>query len=86
MKKETLVRIIDEEFGDEQPMSWLIDVYLRAFKKNDDRITQATKEYITQSNYVRDMLSEMIDRLKEMEKEELENGVRILHKRNKEKE
>lgn len=86
MKKETLVRVIDEEFGDALPMSWLIDVYLRAFKKNDNRIDKATIDYINQAKLVEDTLTELIYKLKEMEKAELDNGVRILHKRNKEKE
>lgn len=83
MKRETLIKVIDEEFGDMFTMSWLIDTYLKAFKKNDSRIDKATIDYINQAKLVEDTLTELIYKLKEMEKAELENGVRILHKRKK---
>lgn len=81
MKKETLIKVIDEEFGDALEMSWLVDVYLKAFIKNDNKIKAATIDYENQSQLVRKTLSELYRNLKIMEKAELEKGVRILHKR-----
>lgn len=82
MKKETLIKVIDEEFGDTFEMSWLVDVFIRAFQKNDSRITEATKEYFERSSLVYTTLDELLTKLKIMEKQELKDGVRIMHKRN----
>lgn len=81
MKKETLIKVIDEEFGDALPMSWLVDVCLKAFIKNDNKIKAATIDYENQSQLVRKTLCELYNNLKIMEKAENEKGVRILHKR-----
>lgn len=81
MKKETLIRVIDEEFGDEFEMSWLIDVYIKAFQRNDSKIKEATKEYWNRVTVVNDTLDNLLDWLLSDEKQEVKNGVRILHKR-----
>lgn len=81
MKQATLINVIDEEFGDALDMSWLINVYLKAFQKNDAKIKEATGEYWLRSKLVTDTLSTLLDQLKEDEKAENKNGVRILHKR-----
>lgn len=81
MKQQTLINVIDDEFGDALEMSWLINVYLKAFQKNDAKVKEATKEYWLRSKLVTDTLSALLDQLKEDEKAELKNGVRILHKR-----
>lgn len=81
MKKETLIRVIDEEFGDAQEWSWLIDVFYRAAFKNDRKVNEATKEYWLQSKLVLETLADLFNHLRVMEKQELENGVRIMVKR-----
>lgn len=81
MKKETLIKLIDEEFGDAQEFSWLIYIFQRAIERNDNRITEATREYFERAKLVRDTLFDLHHKLVTMEKAELKNGVRILHKR-----
>ena len=62
-------------------MSWLVDVMYKAFRKNDGRITECTKEYGEQAALVASTLDSLYNELVKMEKEELKNGIRILHKR-----
>jgi hypothetical protein len=81
LKKETLIKVIDEEFGDNKEMSWLINVVKKAFVKNDSRITEATKPYQERANKVNDYLTELYDELVKSEKEEMQSGIRVTHKR-----
>lgn len=86
MKKETFIRLIDDEFADSHEFSWLIEVIERAILKNDSRITECTREYEERFNWTINTLHQLGIKLKDMEKEELKNGVRITHKRKNGKE
>lgn len=68
MKKETLIKVIDEEFGDGYPLSWLIEVVVRALVKNDARCTQSTDSYDREFKLVMDTLSNLENETKELEK------------------
>jgi hypothetical protein len=81
MKKETLIKVIDEEFGDEKDWSWLIDVFQKACLKNDGRITECTNVYEEIVTDIHHTLNDLYLRVKQLENEEIKNGVRILHKR-----
>lgn len=80
MKKETLIKLIDEEFGDNQPFSWLIDVVIKTVIKNDSRVKECTKFYEEQYSSVISYLDELRDGLLDSEKEESQS-IRVTHKR-----
>ena len=82
MKKETLIKLIDEEFSDDKPFSWLIDVVIKSVLKNDSRINECTMAYENQVKEVIIYLDELKDNLLALEKEEQQFGIRITHKRN----
>ena len=67
MKKDTLIKVIDEEFGDGQPLSWLVDVVRKALTKNDSRIAICTKQYEEQTDHTFKVLDSLYDDLKRME-------------------
>lgn len=80
MKRDTLIRVLDEEFGDSQPFSWLIDVVIKTVIKNDSRVKECTNHYEEQVKKVNDYLEELKDELLVMEKEESQS-IRVTHKR-----
>ena len=67
MKKDTLIKVIDEEFGNGQPLSWLVDVVRKALTKNDRRIAMCTKQYEEQTDHTFHVLDNLYEDLKRME-------------------
>lgn len=80
VKKETLVKVIDEEFGDGYPFSWLIDVVIKAILKNDSKVQMATDEYEVDFGLVITTLEELYKQLIINEKVSTK-AISIPHKR-----
>lgn len=80
MKKETLIKLIDEEFG-ENETNWIVDLFLRSFSRNDNRILKASEGYIERAKLIRDTLFDLSAKIKEMEKAEDKAGVRLVRVR-----
>lgn len=70
MKKDTLIKLIDEEFGDGHQFSWLLEVIVRSVQKNDSKCQATSDEYEEQFKLVFDTLSKLEKDIKELEKKE----------------
>lgn len=70
MKKETLIKVIDEEFGDGYPLSWIVDAFYRAIVSNDRKVKMTTDSYERQVSLVRETLHKLSKDVAELEKEE----------------
>jgi hypothetical protein len=78
MTRETLIKVIEEEFDDEPRFSNIIDTFIKAVMLGDSKITECTKMYEDQLSTVISYLDELRDNLLDMEKEEREtvNAIR----------
>lgn len=83
MTRETLIKIIEEEFDNEPRFSNMIDTFIKAVMLSDSKITECTQDYEDQLTTVISYLDELRDNLIDMEKDEREIGTRLTHKRNK---
>lgn len=52
MTKETLAKVISEEFGDGHSMTWLIDLFISALTENEKEVVTALPSYEKQVSLV----------------------------------